>query len=301
MPQALPVGAKDYYEFFPTVSHRAGDIWSDLPTLGMLSISHAPGLVITPACDLQNNKVESITYLPIVSIRQAFCLRGFFPEVRRVLDAQLSALGLQRVSEVVARYVPLEPGTIDQITEKIAEVSSKLKPDSKQRENVKRALIGIKIIRFAYGSSVSVPTGADLCTFLGDKQFSEIMGRIVTNGYKSDVHFLPPDLQQPEWSVIPDPSLVLFRFPLSAPIEIFDNAEDTQLTDWMAEVSRLSVCAPGAEAFRAKRPMKRQTLRPRFLADLITRYVSMHVRLGAPDFTDDGIEKYIQQVKERPE
>ena len=64
----LPVGSSDYYELYPSADHQSGDIWTDLPTHGVLCAARLPCVVITPACDLMNRKVETLTYLPIVSV-----------------------------------------------------------------------------------------------------------------------------------------------------------------------------------------------------------------------------------------
>jgi hypothetical protein len=62
------IDERDYYDFLPPNVHRTGDIWKSLPTFGTLSCRSAPGIVITPSCDLANNKSETITYIPIISI-----------------------------------------------------------------------------------------------------------------------------------------------------------------------------------------------------------------------------------------
>src|SRR5687767_4466012 len=112
MAQNPPVSASDYYEFFPPSEHRVGDVWVDLPTFGMLGIERVAGIVITPACDLQNCKTETITYLPIVPIRQAFTLRGFRPMVLRAIGGQAQTLGINGFDED-APFRPLEANEID--------------------------------------------------------------------------------------------------------------------------------------------------------------------------------------------
>lgn len=292
MPAALPIRATDYYEFFPDLLHRAGDIWADLPSLGMLSVEWVAGLVITPACDLQNSKSDSLTYLPIVPVRKAFALRCFLPEIIRAIDGQLEILEIEPISDIVEKHVPVEPSILDELSTKLEQINPSGK---KATDAVSRAKAGLTIMRLSFGLETEIPKGQDLRTLFGSG-FEKLAERTVTNAYKADFHFLPSDQQDADWSVLPEPSLVLFRYPLTAPIEIFDRAQDTTRPDWSVEVKKLIRCIPGAQHFAGKRPMKRQTLKPRFLADLITRYVSMHVRLGAPDFTEESIRNYVTQI-----
>lgn len=298
MPSAPPISPSDYYDAYPELAHRTGDIWIDLPTLGVLPISFLPGIVITPACDLQNHKVETLTYLPIVPVKQAFALRGFLPEVVRALDGQLTVIGLEGIAgSAFDRYVPLAPDMLQRVRERILE-KSREKRSQKELIAIERAQAGVAILSKAHGRDVTSPTGNELRTLFGDTKFADVAQRIVTNAHRGDVHFLPTDLQPEDWTTISVPSIALFRYPLSAPIELFEAAQDTSIADWDAEVARLSNCMPCAESFRPKRPMKRLTLKPRFTADLVTRYVSMHVRLGAPDFTDDTVQAYALRIVE---
>jgi len=294
LPTALPIRATDYYDFFPDLAHRAGDIWADLPSFGMLGVERVPGLVITPACDLQNNKSDSISFLPIVTVRKAFALRSFFPEVIRAIDGQLQTLQCDALSEIVEKYVPIDSNILDELSAKLDRISTST--GKKVTDAIGRAKAGMTILRLALRSEDEIPKGEDLRTLFGASGFAKMAERIVTNAYRGDLHFLPSDQQDKDWSVIAEPSLVFFRYPFSAPIEIFDRAQDTTRPDWSAEVRKLTRCTQGAQHFAGRRPMKRQTLKPRFLADLLTRYVSMHVRLGAPDFTDDSIRSYVAEI-----
>src|SRR5438105_2178746 len=90
----VKTSARDYYDRNPSLDHVPGDIWSDLPTFGLLRAPTAHGLVITPACDLANRKVETITYLPILPISAYLTTAGFLPDVARGVNGQLEAAGV---------------------------------------------------------------------------------------------------------------------------------------------------------------------------------------------------------------
>ena len=262
----------------------------------MFGIDHVTGIVITPACDLQNCKTETITYLPIVPIRQAFVLRGFLPAVIRAINGQVEVLGIDGLDDSTGPFILIEPTQIDALVARIKEKTGGRKLSEKEKVAAKRAMAGVSILRKGYGLSVTAASGAELNTLFGASTFEAMVGRIVTNSYKTDMHFLPNDGQRPEWSAIPEPSVVLFRYVFSAPIEIFDCAQDLSRAEWGHEIRRMSSCAAGVASFGARRPMKRQTLKSRFAADLLTRYVVMHVRLGAPDFTETTVSAYVADV-----
>jgi hypothetical protein len=136
----------------------------------------------------------------------------------------------------------------------------------------------------------------DLNALLGDKEWLNYRSRLVRNALRSDLHFLPADGQLASWSGVPCHSLVLFRYPLTAPIDVFECAQDISLVDWKNCCEQLGVIVPLVMAFAARRPIKRLTLKPDFLADLLTRYVSLYVRLGSPDFSEHTINQFCTEV-----
>src|SRR5688572_11363006 len=83
-----PLTQRDFYEANPSLENSPGDIWHGLPTQGLLPVFRSPGLVITPACDLAQRKVETITYLPIIPVRTWFSTLAALPEIKRAVDGQ---------------------------------------------------------------------------------------------------------------------------------------------------------------------------------------------------------------------
>ena len=129
----------------------------------------------------------------------------------------------------------------------------------------------------------------------GAKNWNATVQQVLRNSHRLDLFFLPSDAQPISWSAIPDHSVVLFRYPFSAPIQLLECAQDVQLTNWDTVIGELRPLLPGIDAF-ATRPLKRGTLRPGFLGDLLTRFVSMHVRLGAPDLSEGTVDKMVQDI-----
>src|SRR5437879_9870854 len=98
-------------------------------------------------------------------------------------------------------------------------------------------------------------------------------------------HFMPSDDQDPIYSGISAHSVVLFRYPLTTSIELFDLAQDTTESSWPDAIAQAITYLPAAESFRSWRPMKVISMRAEFLHDLLSRYVAVYNRIGSPDFS----------------
>jgi hypothetical protein len=289
-----PIGASDYYETFPSADHQAGDIWAQLPTHGTLTAIYLPCVVITPACDLMNRKVETVTYLPIVPVASYLASRSYMQEILRAVEGQLHAAGLAlklRNDKSLPRVDDLETaGAL------LTERKSKSRLSAREESAATRAESGLfsalKILEGADADSIS----ANLKILFGDKEFGETVRRLVTNSHRADVHFLPPDGQSSQWSVIRQPSLALFRYPLSLPIDILDIAGTVPEEAWSCEVARLKGLYPCTLSLGTKRPLKVLRIRPRFLSDMLTRFTGLYGRIGSPDFSDGAIDHYVDQI-----
>jgi hypothetical protein len=292
MPSESKVSAKDYYDRNPSLAHLPGDIWSDLPTFGLLGLPRTRGLVITPACDLANRKVETITFLPMLSVREYLAAPGFRPDVARAVNGQLEAAGLGSLQ--LGKEFHHESSDIDQVLTALTE-RQKESLSTKQQEAAVRATHGLEAMKTHFGTG-DESRDRQLERLFGDKELSKILERILKNNH-ADLHFLPADGQKEEWSGVPVHSVVLFRYTLSLPVVLLERAQDIGLTDWDGCLTALSPIFPVATVLRGHRPVKRVTLRGRFLSDLITRYVGLFVRLGSPDFSQQTISGFISELK----
>jgi len=280
------------YNFGPDGDHSTGDIWRDLPTHGLLQGAHASGLIVTPACDLSNRKVETITYLPIVSIRQWLVSPAFAAEVAGSIGSQLKDVASHLPSNGLGRYptaaeVQALKAAVQSLSDEQKKPSAKLIP---------RALAGLRVLESATGLTAELPDPAVYLECLGAKKWDDIREGIVKNSLRSDVHFLPADRQDSAWSAVPNHSLVLFRYPMTAPIEIFDLAQDLQITDWSAAITALVGQHPIAASFAKVRPLKSLRIQNAFLGDLLSRYLALYLRMGAPDFSKETVAAYANEL-----
>ena len=288
--------ARQYYELNPPKGNYPGDIWCELPSGGLLGEERTSGIVITPACDLSNRKVDTITYLPIIPVLSYFSTTAFLPEVRRRVDGQLSTAGLAGLVKWSESLLPPEASALASAQRKLEECLESKSLGAKQLEAGRRALVGVRIIMEIAAPTLSRCNPEDLHNLFREKEWEQMRTQIVTNSYRNDIHFLPGDGQDKAWSGVPEHSLVLFRYPMTMPTELFESAQDVGLSDWNSAVEVAARTMPVARAFSGVRPTKRIRLLPRFFADLMTRYVSIYIRIGSPDFSQGTVQRYAEDI-----
>ena len=280
------ISERSYYDYFPPNAHAPGDVWMHLPTHGLLRRQSASGIVVTPSCDLSNRKVSTITYLPIIPFLDWVSCRDFLPEIvgsMLSLVEQLASLGISSTSafndtEVLSADLSEQMNSLEQklATEKIS------KP---VRQASQRYLSGGKHLERVRKGELADIRDVEIC--LTANRWEKLKNQVINNGFRADLHFLPADENEPDMSPVLKHSVVLFRYPLTAPVAILDSAQDPSLSDWPTALKTLATIEPMALAFSDSRPLKCLRLRDRFLSDLLTRFVALYSRLGSPDFSHE--------------
>ena len=298
-PMTLPIGPADYYELLPGLDQYPGDIWCDLPTLGVLAQKAITGIVVTPACDLTNHKAETITYLPVISVRRFVSSISFLPVLKRALSGQLTAAGLAGLIDFDRGHT--RPALSDIAAAQVL-VEQELAAESAgsgRMAALVRSQNGLALIeRIVSGTSVDADV-SKAKGLLGQKEFTGEIRSIVQNG-RGDTHFLPADGQDPSWSGLPEQSVALFRYPITVPAELLALANDTPEASWSEQVSQLTSIFPCSPAFSQTRPTKRLRVKPRFMHDLISRYTAVFARLGSPDFTSERVQAIVAEIGAEP-
>src|SRR6266511_2234781 len=194
MPTKAKVVPRDYYDVTPALGHAAGDIWSGLPAYELLGGVTFTGIVITPACDLANRKVETISYLPVIPIKRYFATPAFLPDLLRRVRGQLIAAGIDHQLESPAPFVWPSLAEVDDL---IAKTKARLSnADVKTLAAAERAEAGLSLLRAASQDSCCVPPPGVMACLLGDKEWASTLSSIVRNSFSPDIYFLPSDQQQ---------------------------------------------------------------------------------------------------------
>lgn len=282
--------AKAYYPELPDSQHRTGDIWTGLPTFGLFAnpdLATAPGLVITPACDLSNCKAPTITYLPVLSVRALLATDWGYTVARPVLVEILDGRHRGDLAEMLERGKVPDSTTLQLLQNAHAEGIDGLSDEQKERLRCGlEALDGIRTGRFQAAASIR--------GLLKAKDWQKLINSLVTNGHSDDVHFLPPEYPVYDFSAVKEPSVVAFRYPITLPRTILDAAGSTS-EKWASVRDGLATIYQ--QQFVAQ-PVKVTRLEREFLADLLTRFARLYVRLGSADFTRDAVQALSAKIDE---
>lgn len=289
MPTDSPLEAAHFYDAMPTSDHRPGDIWSNLPTFGSTPGNCCRAIVITPACDLANKKCESITYLPIISTSEYLGSSAFRNECWLEIQPLLARLNGYKELPQPGRFDLLPLEFLDFTKTSIDAAGKKLSPQELER------LEGYR--KYVLNANLGKAGAPHLANFIKADKLESILTKLVTNALKSDIHFLPADQLPNSYSAIPHHATVLFRYPLSIPIEILTRAQNTNQSEWENYRITSSKALPTL-AHMQKWPIKLASLRSEFFADMISRYINMYIRLGSADFSEGPISNFTEQILE---
>jgi hypothetical protein len=291
------VTERSYYDYFPPSTHAPGDIWMHLPTHGLLRRDRASALVVTPSCDLSNRKVNTITYLPIISFLDWVSCRDFLPEVIGSMSSLAEQLGPLGISSSSALNGDETFST--ELSEQLQILDHKLaneKIAKHLRNACERYVSGGKHLKRVSGGEPANVHDLEVC--LTKTRWQQLKSQVVKNALRSDLYFLPADGNDADMSPVAKHSVTLFRYPLTAPVTVLDSAQDTSLSDWPTAAEALATHEPMARAFSNVRPFKCLRLQDRFLSDLLTKFVALYSRLGSPDFSQESVETISRELGE---
>lgn len=288
-----PVNAKTYYESLPASKPSCGDIWTNIPSFGLLPTNFTAAISISPACDISNFKTETLTFLPIISVSQYFHTVGFLPILRREILERLKAadLHLEIAWPETGYYQP----PVREIEREIARLNQLLSVPKKARGwdvHVKRAMAGLSVV-----GCVSTNTDInydDLSSLLGQK-WEDTKRQLITNSYRNDIHFFPSDEQDPDTPGVKKHSLALFRYPITVPTELLLAAQDMSGDQWKAFLEERQQQYTILRHFSPSMPVKCLSLKASFLSDLLSRFTTLYARIGSPDFTRASVDKIARE------
>lgn len=279
---------KDYYSAALT-QHNTGDIWKNLPSMGLLKRKHYSGIIITPACDLQQAKAETLTYLPIISIKEYLSSRPFYPYVFKKLLSLSNTYQDTTIQSLLSKNSLPTPTDLQFVIDEY-----KIKKEDKNGviKKIKNGLIWAKHIACSESYEVNENIVKET---ISEKELLSLKTEFVRNSHSSDLHFLPKDEQDIEWSAIINHSLVLFRYPITVPIEILDLVNNYYVAGWQKKMNEISAVFAVAKEFTVP-PLKIYRLNNSFLSDLLTRFAGLYIRIGSPDFDEPTISKLSTEI-----
>lgn len=288
------VDPSHYYDLLPPNLHRTGDIWRDFPHFDLVSPRPRSGLVVTPACDLAQRKVETVTFLPILTIRDYLNSSGFFFELWLEASVTLQKLGLTHLVIPPERF---ELPILEELDQALVSARKIEEQDAQKKSHVSRLAAYAEYVRKRHANELASLT--EVGQIFGGGNFDKLLKKITTNSYKSDVHFLPSDGKPRDSAAVPEHSVALFRYACSIPLCLLDVAQACTQAQWDEGGAKIFAGMDGLKPHLSKCPVRLATVKDDFLSDLLSRYVGMQIRLGSRDFTDGTIDDLVRQLKEK--
>ena len=288
---------KDYYNRSPFGLIEPGDIFTNLPTMGLLKEDFVSGLIITPACDLANGKSETITYLPVVSIKSWLCSSSFYPELVPHFHSLWNQFD-ELCKSPLSKQLP-ENGLMDLIKEELKKVDiSRLK--GKKIEVYERIQTCLELVDNILDNKI-VSQDYTKVQYALSKVIKQIIPKIVSNSFSTDMHFLPSEkFESSNAYILPEYSIVMFRFPITVPFDILDLAKDVNV-DTSMTWNNFIKNSPDKVCYKSfgELPMRGLRLNQEYLSDLLTRYIGLYVRIGSPDFDSHTSDDIVQKIEEQ--
>ncbi len=290
------VDSTTYYDTLPGLAHECGDIWRNLPAFGTLGQQSCCGIIITPACDLSWQKSDTLTYLPIIPLRSFFSMDAALPGLIEKLVSVLGTIPCETtVSWTGNSYIVPPEDEIASLEIDLTKFRSLQQRSAKINSAIDRVLAGTVILRAIRDSELCLIPSDSLSKIYGS-EWGKIKEKIIQNSYSPALHFLPHDRQDLVFSAVPNHSVVLFRYPITIPVRVLSQAQESADASWNNTLESMSLAPALRVAFGDARPLKLASLKPAFLADLLTRFSALYNRVGSPDFSNQTVETYAQEV-----
>lgn len=277
---------KDYYSIFPDGYHITGDIWMRLPSHGLLHCDYISGIIVTPACDLANCKTETITYVPVIPLTDFYKMPEFKAEIIRSTKECLGRIGF-------ANLAITENSLNYELKEKINTLNL---PKDKKNDQLRIC----KAFEFLSDQPAKFidKDGSHIFDVILGKNWKNIKSKIIRNSYRNDLYYLPPDNQATEWSPIPVHAVALLRYLITVPTSFLNCAYESDERNWPKNRNNLIEkkyfwCYQCHESLP---PLRALRLKDAFLSDLLTKLISIYVRLGAPDLHPTVLAKIESEI-----
>jgi hypothetical protein len=279
--RSLGLSLSEIYDFAPDVTHSAGDIWRGLPTFGLTPNKTCTGIIISPSCDLANEKTETISYLPIAPLRNIICGPPFHRNSLIQLREALNTADLvDEARSIQDKAMGFSVQDVNQLIARVAKMDQKDKKVLRVVDCLRNAEIILQ------NDAARFP---EICK---SREYAKIVEGLVKNAVRSDMHFLPADGLRDPRSLLKVPSCAMLRYPITIPVHVLDLANDVLIKDWESAMKALAAEYHLADEFK-EQPLKMLKLRSEFLSDLISRYLALFLRLGSRDFSDQQVANFV--------
>lgn len=279
---------EEYYVRFPSGDPAQGDIWNNLP------LPHATppiccGMVITPRCDLAQNKIPVVNYLPILDLDQLITSYAGFSlldqehknaegllrkpsellAIEHVWDLKLPPDDILRIAgDASKRLGDATPGRRLRFEQAVASMSEILDRLGRIREAIQRSTL----------------TSEDVLTLIPENLLKGYKRQVIRNTL-GDLHFLPPcapDLARP--------SAILLRHIGTCSIAFIRLANSCSTSEQWTQL--IADGRTSEFAYATERPERILRLKGPHLEGVMARFAALYIRVGVPDLTAEQIDAF---------
>jgi hypothetical protein len=216
-----------------------------------------------------------------------------------IVEKLVAALGVIPCETTVSwtgnSYIVPPEDEITRLESDLIAFRSHQQRSAKINSAIDRVLAGAEILRNIRNPELSDIPSDKLAKLYGS-EWGKIKERMIQNSYSPALHFLPHDRQDPVFSAVPNHSVVLFRYPITIPVRVLSRAQESADASWIHSLELMNLAPALRVAFGDARPVKLASLKPAFLADLLTRFSALYNRVGSPDFSVQTVGIYSQEV-----
>lgn len=271
----------DCYRAELPTKHQTGDIWRNIPSPFRLPCQNKIAVNITPACDLENDKTDTIIFLPIIPIKFFFFLpkmqKNILGKVQRFFKEKSILFPIDRIIPCVA------------IISKIQELSKRLKEQS-DINKINSFISYFEIInKRVYPDNLNI-----LCEIFSAKELKEEKVKIINNQYGT-TYFLPKEkMFYEEFGVLQEHSVVLLQYPFALPIDFLYPVFSMD-TDWNQHCQNANFIF--GNEFSKNRPICSLQIKQYILDDLLSHYSTRHMRIGAPEYSQAALDVIIDVIR----
>jgi len=130
---------RKYYNTLITNEHHTGDVWSNLPTHGLLKAAFLRELSLLLHVTWLSKKLKTLTYLPIMPVRMYLSSTSFLSEIRGQLLNLSDNISFSQCRDLLESNNQISPDDCDRLLDHL----KSLKADGKATAQVSRCRSGL--------------------------------------------------------------------------------------------------------------------------------------------------------------
>ena len=278
-----------FYLRLPSGLPMQGDIWCNLP-MPYGTPSPSNGIIITPRCDLVNDKTPFLNYVPLLTVTEFLNAYGGFTllerELYRAIEALRNAAEPLRVREMVDLQIPIETILADMESDRERKAALlNVTPQRLEKYLTVFRECNARVDRIKKHLKKPRLSLTDISEFVHQKTVAAYKLEMAQNRI-ADLHFLPPCPP-----LLEQPCVATFRHIVTCGIDFLREAQFCMSQhDW--DILREQKIRPDFAGSHSK-PERLLRLKTPFLESLMFRLGTLFGRVGVREIDRHQLEGFL--------